>query len=78
MNILIGIGIILILIAIIIFEVYLVKLLKDTPLRYDAKIEEKPHKEQLTNEQKKRQEELRKAFDNLMNYDYNEALKKKE
>lgn len=38
----------------------------------------KPQEEKLTDEQRKRQEELKKAFDNLMNYDYNEALKKKE
>lgn len=69
MNILIGIGIVLILVSIIVFEVCFLKVLKTPPI----KIEEKE-----TTEDKIKQEELRKSFENLMNYDYNEALKKKE
>ena len=78
MDILIGIGILLVLIMVIIFEVYLVRLIKDSPLRDEPKTEEKPHRGELTKEQKERQEELRKAFENLMGYGYNDALKKKE
>lgn len=32
----------------------------------------------LSPEQQKKQKELKQAFDNLMNYDYETALKKKE
>lgn len=39
---------------------------------------EKVEKPKLTKEQKKKQEELRKNFENLMGYGYEDALKKKE
>lgn len=60
------------------FQIYLISLMKDKPLEYSPKTEEKPHKDKLNEEQKKKQEELRKSFENLMGYGYEDALKKKE
>lgn len=37
--------------------------------------EKKVEKPKLSKEQKKKQEELRKHFENLMGYDYDEALR---
>lgn len=39
------------------------------------KEEKKVEKPKLSKEQKKKQEELRKHFENLMGYDYDEALR---
>ena len=39
------------------------------------KCEEKPKKVEISKEDKKKQEKIRKNFENLMNYDYDEALK---
>lgn len=71
------IGIFIIMAGIIGFQFYLLKSIKETK-KETPKIVEKPKKEKLTKEQKERQEQLKKAFENLMGYDYNEALKKKE
>lgn len=60
------------------FQIYLISLMKDKPLKYSPKTEEKPHEDKLNEEQKKKQEELRKNFENLMGYGYEDALKKKE
>ncbi len=59
------------------FQFYLLKLVKSSKevKTIEFKTEEKPHETKLTEEQKKKQEELRKNFDNLMNYDYSQALK---
>ena len=43
--------------------------------KIEEKIEEKP---QLSEEQKKKYEKTKKAFNNLMEYDENVALKKEE
>lgn len=71
------IGIFIIMAGIIGFQFYLLKSIKevkkDTP-----NIVEKPKQAKLTKEQKEKQGQLKKAFENLMGYDYNEALKKKE
>jgi hypothetical protein len=77
MNYLIGIGVLLILIAIIIFEICIVRAIKDIPVKEEPKVIEKPKEEKLTDEQKKKQEKLRKSFDNLMGYGYEQALKPK-
>ena len=71
------IGIFIIMTGIIGFQFYLLKSIKETK-KETPKVVEKPKKEKLTKEQKERQEQLKKAFENLMGYDYNEALKKKE
>lgn len=59
-------------------QYYLLKSLKEKPVREEPKVKEKPKPVKLTKEQKERQEQLRQSFENLMKYDYNEALKKKE
>lgn len=81
MNILIGIGILLILVSIVVFEVFIYGALKlasekeEMMVKEEPKTEEKPQKAELTEEQKKKQEELRKNFENLMGFDYEKALK---
>ena len=79
MEILIGIGVLLILIAIIIFEVFIYCALKLASEADKAmeNIVEKPKKAELTDEQKKKQEKLREHFENLMGFDYEKALKSK-
>ena len=44
-------------------------------LKPRKEIEKKVEKPKLTKEQKKKQEELRKNFENLMGYGYDEALR---
>ena len=63
--------ILVILIGLTISQIYTFKLLKKTKVVTYKTVEKK-----LTDEQIKKQENLRKSFDNLMNYDYEEALKK--
>lgn len=75
MNILIAIGIILILIAIIVFEVFFICALKANKETEESITEEKPKKAELSEEQKKKQEKMRESFENLMGYGYEEALK---
>lgn len=80
MNILIAIGVLLILVSIVIFEIFIVASLKvasDCEEVYEEKIIEKPKKVELTEEQKKKQEKLRESFENLMGYGYEDALKSK-
>lgn len=60
--------ILLFLLAVVAGEYLIIKYIKSVPY-------EKP---KLNEEEKKRQEELRKHFENLMNYGYEDALKKKE
>lgn len=61
----------ILLIGVIGFQFYMFKLITNK--------EETPKEvKKLTKEQRKKQEELRKSFENLMNYDYSQALKKKE
>lgn len=59
-------------------QYYLLKSLKAKPEKEEPKVVEKPKPAKLTKEQKERQEQLRKSFENLMKYDYNDALNKKE
>lgn len=70
MNIIIGIGVLLILTIIIIFEFGILKILREMPNKT-------PQKVKLTDEQKKKQEKLREHFENLMGFDYEKALKSK-
>ena len=79
MEILIGIGVLLILIAIIIFEVFIYCALKmaSEANNVTENTVEKPKKAELTDEQKKKQEKLREHFENLMGFDYEKALKSK-
>ena len=72
------IAIFIMMIGIIGFQFYLFKCIKEKPAKEEPKVVEKPKVSKLTKEQKEKQEELRKSFENLMNYDYVEALKKKE
>lgn len=65
-------------IVIIAFQFALLKSIKKEPPKEEPIVKEKPKTAKITKEQKEKQEELRKSFENLMNYDYNEALKKKE
>lgn len=74
MNILITIGILLLLIAVVGFEVFFICAIKVNQEVEEPTVE-KPNKAELSEEQKEKQEKLRKNFENLMNYDYNEALK---
>ena len=79
MEILIGIGVLLILIAIIVFEVFIycaLKLASEADKSMENTVE-KPQKVELTDEEKKKQEKLRKNFENLMGFDYEKALKSK-
>jgi len=64
-----AIFIIIMLVLIILFEFYCLKISKNA--------EELPKKVELTDEEKEKQESLRKNFENLMNYDYEIALKRK-
>ena len=64
--------ILLLLIAVVVGEFLIMQYVKYEP---EESTKEKP---KLTKEEKKRQEELRKNFENLMNYGYEDALKKKE
>ena len=83
MNILIAIGVLLVLIAIVGFEIILIKAMSMASEKEEAmreyeetqKIEAK--KTELTEEQKKKQEKLRESFENLMGYGYEDALKSK-
>lgn len=77
MEILIGIGVLLILIAIIVFEVFIYCALKSEDDKTMENTVEKPQKVELTDEEKKKQEKLRKNFENLMGFDYEKALKSK-
>ena len=77
MEILIGIGVLLILIAIIVFEVFIYCALKSEADKSMENTVEKPQKVELTDEEKKKQEKLRKNFENLMGFDYEKALKSK-
>ena len=72
------IAIFIMMIGVVGFQFYLLKSIKEKPVKEEPKVKEKPKVAKLTKEQKERQEELRKSFENLMGYDYNEALKKKE
>ena len=65
----------LFLLAIVAGEYLIIRYIKE-PVEEIKEPAKEPHK--LSKEDKKKQEELRKNFNNLMNYDYNEALKKKE
>lgn len=57
--------------ALIVIQIYFIVSIK--------KAKEPPkEKVKLTDEQLKKQEELRKSFENLMGYGYDDALKKKE
>jgi hypothetical protein len=79
MEILIGIGVLLILIAIIVFEVFIycaLKLASEADKSMENTVE-KHQKVELTDEEKKKQEKLRKNFENLMGFDYEKALKSK-
>ena len=62
---------------IIIFQFYLLKTVKNTKNieKMQENTVEKPKKAELTEEQKQKQEKLRKHFENLMGYGYEEALK---
>ena len=83
MNIIISIGVLLVLIAIVGFEIILIKAMEMASDKEEAmkeyeetqKIEAK--KTELTEEEKKKQKELRKNFENLMGYGYEDALKSK-
>lgn len=83
MNIIISIGVLLVLLAIVGFEIILINAMSIASEKEEAmreyeeaqKIETK--KTELTEEQKKKQEELRKSFENLMGYGYEDALKSK-
>jgi uncharacterized membrane protein len=68
-NMLIAIIVILILVAIIGFEICCLKMVPKT--------EPKPEIRKLTEKEKQKQEELRKNFQELMDYDYEKALKRK-
>jgi len=68
MEIIIGIGVLLILTIIIIFEFGILRKMNEKPNEMTQKVE-------LTDEQKKKQEKLRKNFENLMGFDYEQALK---
>ncbi len=68
MEIIIGIGVLLILTIIIIFEFGILRKMREKP-------NEMPQKVELTDEQKKKQEKLRENFENLMGFDYEKALK---
>ena len=68
MEIIIGIGVLLILTIIIIFEFGILRKMNEKP-------NEMPQKVELTDEQKKKQEKLRENFENLMGFDYEKALK---
>lgn len=70
MEIIIGIGVLLILTIIIIFEFGILKKLNEVPNKT-------PQKAELTEEQKKKQEKIREHFENLMGFDYEKALKSK-
>lgn len=79
MEIIIGIGVLLILIAIIVFEVFIycaLKLASEADKAMENTVE-KPKKAELTEEQKQKQEKLREHFENLMGFDYEKALKSK-
>ncbi len=60
----------IVLLGIVGFQIYLLKCVKS--------YKKGSLKRELTYEEKKKQEKLRKNFENLMNYGYNDALKKKE
>lgn len=61
---------------IIAIQFYLIKFTVN--LKELIKTTEKPQKKELTKEQKDKQQKLRKHFENLMGYGYEDALKKKE
>ena len=66
--------ILIVMLGILGFQFYLIKTIKEVP-KVEPKIEEKPQKQELTKEQKEKQEKIRNHFENLMNYDYETALK---
>lgn len=55
--------------ALLVCQIYLI---------YSIKQAKKPEKPQLTDKERKKQEELRKHFESLMGYEYDDALRKKE
>ncbi len=67
--------ILIIMCCVIFFQFYVVKSMEDIKERIEAKTVEKPHEVKLTDEQRKKQEELRKNFENLMGYGYDQALR---
>jgi flagellar biosynthesis component FlhA len=71
------IGIFIIMAGIIGFQFYLLKSIKETKKEAPTEVE-KPKQAKLTKEQKEKQEKLRKSFENMMGYGYEDALKKKE
>ena len=68
--------IIILLIIFILLDIFIVCCLKIQPIESETiKSEEKPNKVELSEEQKEKQEKLRKNFENLMGFDYEKALK---
>lgn len=63
-------------VANIALQIYLIKTIEGEKVKIPTV--EKPHEEKLTDEQKKKQEELRKNFENLMGFDYEQALKRSD
>jgi flagellar biogenesis protein FliO len=80
MDVIISIGILLLLVGVVGFEITLIKtmqMVKEKEETLEYKTEETPKKTELTEEQKKKQEKMRESFENLMGYGYEEALKSK-
>jgi len=71
------IGIFIIMAGIIGFQFYLLKSIKEEK-KETPTVVEKPKQAKLTREQKEKQEKMRKSFENMMGYGYEDALKKKE